>query len=289
MSPVAEYDVTAAFIDRMVRAQHPDLAAPVRVIASGWDNVVARLGDDLLVRMPRRALAAPLIAHELACLPAIARLLPVAVPEPVRAGAPAGEYPWAWLIARWLPGDPVTAVATTRRGDVAADLGAAHAVLHVPAPDDAPPNPYRGVPLAERAGAAGTRLAAMPRGDELRPHWHRALAAPAWGGPPVWLHGDPHPGNLLAVDGRLAAIIDWGDVTAGDPASDLAVAWLAFDAVGRQAYRAALGAVDEATWTRAHGWAILLAGAFLESDATDATMREIGLHTIEQVLTDPPA
>ncbi|MDF1814326.1 MAG: phosphotransferase [Verrucomicrobiales bacterium] len=40
------------------------------------------------------------------------------------------------------------------------------------------------------------------------------------------LHGDFWPGNLLWNDGRLAAVIDWGDACMGDPLMDLAIARL---------------------------------------------------------------
>ena len=42
----------------------------------------------------------------------------------------------------------------------------------------------------------------------------------------VWIHGDLHPGNLLVRDGRLSGVLDFGDVTAGDPATDLSVGWM---------------------------------------------------------------
>jgi aminoglycoside phosphotransferase (APT) family kinase protein len=49
-----------------------------------------------------------------------------------------------------------------------------------------------------------------------------------WDGPPIWLHGDLHPFNLVVNQGRLSAVIDFGDLCAGDPATDLAVAWMLF-------------------------------------------------------------
>ena len=41
----------------------------------------------------------------------------------------------------------------------------------------------------------------------------------------MWVHGDLLPGNLLVVEGRLAAVIDFGALNAGDPACDLQPAW----------------------------------------------------------------
>ena len=71
----------------------------------------------------------------------------------------------------------------------------------------------------------------------------------------MWVHGDLSDGNLLVRDGRLTGVIDWGGLTAGDPAVELMVAWNLFDGQARAAYRDALGSVDEATWLRGRAWA----------------------------------
>ncbi|WP_435887578.1 phosphotransferase, partial [Streptomyces antimycoticus] len=36
--------------------------------------------------------------------------------------------------------------------------------------------------------------------------WEQAPAAPGWEGPPVWVHSDLMPGNLLVADGRLVGL-----------------------------------------------------------------------------------
>ena len=82
-----------------------------------------------------------------------------------------------------------------------------------------------------------------------------ALRVPPWSRPPRWIHGDLQPGNLLALRGRLSAVIDFGGLGVGDPACDVTVAWSLFSAESRAAFRAALG-VDDATWARGRGWAL---------------------------------
>ncbi len=96
-----------------------------------------------------------------------------------------------------------------------------------------------GVPLAGRSEVLLRQLetTALPEPDVLRRHWDRLVATPAWSGPPLWLHGDPHPGNVLVRAGTVSAVIDFGDLTAGDPATDLALAWLAFDRAARDLLR----------------------------------------------------
>ena len=155
----------------------------------------------------------------------------------------------------------------------------------------------RGGPLVGRSAAFRERLASglVPSADLLADLFDRASAAPEHAEPPLWIHGDPHPGNLLAIgsgaDARLAALLDFGDITAGDPATDLAIAWLAFDQAGRDRYRGVLAdaGLDAATWLRAHGWAVALTTVFLAHSADNPAMASVGAHALEQVLADPPA
>jgi aminoglycoside phosphotransferase (APT) family kinase protein len=54
--PAAEVSVSPDLVQRLLAAQQPDLAhLPIRVMAHGWDNLMYRLGDELAVRLPRRA------------------------------------------------------------------------------------------------------------------------------------------------------------------------------------------------------------------------------------------
>lgn len=295
--PAAEVDVTVDLVRTLLEEQHPDLAGlALRPLTSGWDNVLLRLGDRLAVRVPRRAAAAHLVEHEQRWLPVLAPHLAVPVPAPVRAGHPSASFPWSWSVVPWFDGTPAATVPPQARTGVAAPLADLVARLHRPAPPDAPANPVRGVPLADRDAAVRERLASgrVPDRDRVARLWDRSLAAPPWGAPRLWLHGDLHPANLLlAADGALAAVLDFGDLTAGDPATDLATAWLTFDAAGRHAFRAALAAAahahrpDTATWDRARGWAVVLATAVLAHSDDDPVLAAVGRHAVAQLLDDP--
>lgn len=244
---------------------------PLQHAEDGWDCSVWRLGKQLAVRLPRRALAAPLIEHEQRHLPEIAaRLAPMLVPVPIIAGVPDGRFPWRWSVVPWLAGESGLAVACTQRSGWVEPLARALLALHVPASGSFPTNPYRGVPLAQRSSAIRERLATAGLvspgvAAALGKIWQRGVAVHGWGRSPVWIHGDLHPGNLIARGSELRGIIDFGDLTAGDPAYDLAVAWLAFDSSGRTRFRAALdGHYDAATWIRAHAWAVAMTLALLQ-------------------------
>ncbi|WP_417562009.1 aminoglycoside phosphotransferase family protein [Microbacterium sp.] len=289
-TPEAELDVDLVLVTRLLRDQHADLAdLPMTIAASGWDNVMARVGDDLAVRAPRRAIAAALIEHEQLVLPRIAPRLPVAVPVPVRSGHATAFYPWPWSVVPWFEGVSAASASPAQRDAWAEDLADVMIALHMPADTDAPANPVRGVPLAQRSEASRVWLArgTIERGDELRAVIDRGLRAAPHRGAPVWIHGDPHPLNLVVRDDRLAAVVDFGDVTAGDPASDLATAWMTFTPTGREdfiaRYTHATG-VDAATWRRAHAWAAHLAIMMLAHSDDAPELAVIGRHTADQVL-----
>ncbi len=208
----------------------------------------------------------------------------------MRIGRPSGTFPWAWSIVRWIDGVDVADVSPAERASTARPLAEFMAALHVPAPDDAPKNPVRGVPLADRDAAVQQRLAQlaerMPVAG-LAKRWRTALEAPPWDGPPLWLHGDPHPGNLLLTPdhSRLAAVIDFGDVTAGDPATDLATAWSRSSRMrGRSSARTSRPSpVDEATWMRATGWAVAMATALAAHSDDNPRMRSLATHALAQL------
>ncbi len=284
-TPAAEVEITAGTVRALLREQHPDLAAlPLADGASGWDNVIYRLGDALSVRLPRRATSAVLIEHEQHWLPDLAVGLPLPVPVPVRIGAPGCGYPWRWTVGPWLPGRPAELDPPEDLGLAAALLGEFLAALHRPAPAHAPSNPYRGVPLAERSGrlVAGLDLleGSVDRATVMD-RWSALVDTPAWSGPSLWLHGDVHPLNLLVDDGRLSAVIDFGDITAGDPACDLAVGWMLFPPGPREVFRASAGA-DPDTWARAEAWALALGVAMATGDDRVAA---IGRRAIAAVLS----
>jgi len=294
--PAAEVDVSADLVRRLLADQHPDLARlPVEFLANGWDNELYRVGDGLVARLPRRALGAQIIKNEQRWLPGLAPRLPLPIPRPERTGVPACGYPYSWSVVPYLPGVPAAEASSFDPAAAAAAVGGFLGALHVPAPADAPANPFRGVPLAERASTFAANLALLvgqvDRDAVLRA-WVAALTAPGYGGPPVWLHGDLHPANILVNDAKVSGVIDFGDITAGDPASDLSVAWmllpLSCHGIFWSAYQAASGRAggpaDDALRARARGWALNLAVVFLAHSEDNPVLRQVGRRTLSAVL-----
>ena len=288
--PPREVDVDAELARALLADQHPDLAAlPIVHVEDGWDNAMFRLGDDLALRMPRRMAGGLLIDVEQTWLPQIAPRLPLPTPVPLRAGAPGHGYPFRWSVVPWLDGEPSDdAPPDADQGEVLAGFLRA---LHQPAPADAPRNAYRGsIALADRAPAFEQRHAeAQAMHGALDPAlrgWFEAGAAAPVDAPRTWFHGDLHGRNVLVKAGRLAGVIDWGDMAAGDPACDLAAIWMLLP--NREARRRAMAtyAASDATWTRARGWAALMT-AMLLSIADNPRMPAMGRRMMEWLAAGP--
>lgn len=285
----AEPVITPQLVRRLLQEQHPDLAG-LRVGESiqGWDNTMVRLGPDLALRLPRHSMGERLLGQEIRWLPKLQRQTGVSVPAAVRTGQPVcgdrmNGYPFRWAVVPWTPGRCAAELNPEARDGYAPALAQLLAALHVTAPDDAPISPVgRGQGIDAIHERIQERLTA--RSDELGADRRRrldgliraALSAPPPAGPPLWLHGDPHPRNTVLtrettrVSGR-PLLVDFGDLCAGDPASDLGQAWDHFTPTGRSRFRTAYGQAraltteqDRALWIRARGWAVHYALIYLD-------------------------
>ena len=293
--PAAEVDVDVDLVRRLLTSQHPDLAElPIELVTNGWDNVMFRLGDDLAVRVPRRASAVPLIEAEQQWLARFAPSLPVPVPAPVRSGVAGDGYPWPWSVVPWFEGRPFAPDPPDDLDRTARQLGEFVAALQRPL-DGLPLNPFRGRPLVDLDASVRSRLPQISSTtdvdvDRLVVAWEAALGAPVWDGPQTLLHGDLHPLNVVVDDDGLVAVIDFGDLTGGDPATDYLAAWLFFDAPQRELFVDALGAgdaaLDDATWERGRGAAISWCTAVVANTADHPVLHRIGLDGLARLLGD---
>jgi aminoglycoside phosphotransferase (APT) family kinase protein len=278
---VRRADITADLVSKLVGAQFPQWARlPVGPVdAGGVDNMTFRLGEEMSVRLPSAEDYVPGVAKEHRWLPVLAGQLPLPIPELVAVGEPGCGFPWPWSVYRWIEGAPVTEESVCDLPRLAADLAGFLAVLYQIDPAGGPlPGPhnfFRGGPLTVYDGEVQESLVALNGRIDTSlaaEVWQAALQA-TWPGGPVWFHGDAQPGNLLAQDGRLCAVIDFGTCGVGDPACDTTIAWTFLSGDSSRIFAERLP-VDRATWTRGRGWAIwkamkVLIGA-LDDDAQDA-------------------
>lgn len=254
-------------VDQLIQTQFPQWAhLPVRAFDSaGTDNTIYRLGDELVVRLPRVASVEAQIDRDYKWMPRFAPHLPVAIPEPLVVGEPVEPFPFRWSVNRWLAGENVVFADIVDPNRTAAELTSFILALRGIDTESAPTDHYRGQPLALRDQVtrhAIESLRDMFDSELLTKIWDEAVALPPYDGDPMWFHGDLLPGNLLFVDGRLSAVIDFGTMSVGDPTVDLMVAWSLLEGESRQMFRSAMR-VDEVTWLRGRGWALSIALVFI--------------------------
>ncbi|MDD9937278.1 MAG: aminoglycoside phosphotransferase family protein [Myxococcales bacterium] len=272
--------IDTALVTRLIHEQLPHWGdLEIRPVErQGHDNRTFRLGDAMGVRLPSAAHYAAHVEIEHTWLPRLASGLPLPIPAPLAIGRPSHAYPWPWTVNRWIAGRPTgadrVADLTGLARDLAGFLNALRAIDATGAPAPGAHNFFRGGELAVYDGETRACI------DALRGQLDAAAALDVWESAlearhraaPVWVHGDVAPDNLLVDDGSLCAVIDFGQLAAGDPACDLTIAWTLFSGPSRDIFRHELHA-DRATWLRARGWALWKALLMLRSGSTPPSQR----------------
>lgn len=298
-----QLEVSRSTVRALVADQFPEWAdLPVTAVAShGTVNILFRLGDELVVRLPMQPDDPEVATRRVAQEADAARLLldrvPVPTPEPVALGRPGPGYPLPWSVYRWLPGanaSPVVAAAAAMGQDppvVGPDLGADLAEVVLALRDIGTggrtfSGEGRGGVLADHDAYVARGLASsagLIDTEALAGLWARVRTTPRHE-PDTLTHGDLMPGNLLVEDGRLAAVLDVGGVGPADPALDLMPAWNLLGAGARSAFREGLGADDD-LWDRGRAWALAQAiGCHAYYRTTNPVMSQTAHHTLTALL-----
>lgn len=271
-TPPAEVEISEDLIATLIASQFPEFSnMPMRIVGEGWDNVMARIGGELAARVPRHAVGEKLLKREQKWLPQLAPNLPLPVPASVHIGRPSEDYPFTWSIVPWFPGE--TAATCAPSSDEAKTLASFLKAVHQPAPKSAPINPHRGHALAGKRKETQRRMDILHKQSDLITAdllklWRMALAEQI-DVSPTWIAGDIHPQNVLVNDGKFTAFIDWGDMCAGDPATDLASIWMLLgEPAAREAAIEAYG-MSQSTRLRAMGWAIFFGVILFETGLQD--------------------
>ncbi|WP_037608400.1 aminoglycoside phosphotransferase family protein [Streptacidiphilus rugosus] len=261
-----EIPADETLVRALLTAQRPEWAGlRLSPAGAGTDNTMYRLGEDLLVRLPRTAENGRSVRKEQEWLPRLAPRLSLPIPEPVHTGTPTEDFPLVWSVYRWIDGEEAGPDSVADWPAFGADLAAfvteLHAVDLMGATRADGLSWYRGGSLAPCDAWVGRALddcralvGAELDVDALERMWRAGLARPDSPAPRVWLHCDLKPTNLLARDGGLRAVIDFGALSVGSPDAEHAAVW-DLPPQARHAYWDALG-LDDATWIRARAWAV---------------------------------
>lgn len=288
-----EIDIDRPTVVRLIAEQFPQWAGlPITGVRSaGTDNAIFRLGDDMAVRLPRRPGVVATVAREQRWLPRLAPLLPLAIPLPLAEGVPGEGFPFPWSVYRWLDGKNVVDEPVADLPDAAVRLGKFVAALQRVDAAGGPPPSFRSGPVSALDDRVRVQIRDLGSDGTVDPvlataAWETAIAAPAWRGPPRWVHADLSPMNLLARRGTLSAVIDFGGMGIGDPAIDMLPAWSWLTPQTRDLFRAQVDA-DDATWARGRGWGLALAlGAAHYYRVTNPVMAANGERAISEIIAD---
>ncbi len=289
-------NITENLVQELIAEQFPELAnlsiKPVKF--SGHDNRTFHLGDKMLVRLPSAEKYAAKVAKEQKWLPILALYLSLPIPTPLHLGAPSQNYPWNWSIYNWIEGDSANALAINDLEsqaialDLAKFLNELQKIDITGAPVPGKHNFYRGASpkvYDEEARSAIKSLRDFIDTDRAAAIWEKAISS-KWDKPPVWIHGDLAPGNILIKNKKLSAVIDFSGICVGDPACDLVIAWNSFTTMARQIFKDNVG-LDADTWERAKGWALWKAMITLASLEDKTSLEAIKqLQIINEVVNE---
>ncbi len=290
-TPVSEDTVRG-----LLRDQCPAWAVlPLRLLrTSGTEHTIWRLGDGLLVRIPRHTDAESGLVKEVDWWPRLRGVLPIETPEVVHLGSPTPDYPHAWAVNSWLAGEDCA--TTVLSGAVPSEWAdtLAEVILALRAVDLGA-LPPASLPRGARGGHLRERISGL---DEAR-DWLRtrsegaaadAVVAAAAAVEPdrqrVLLHADLIPGNLVVRDGRIVGLLDLGTLTTGYPAWDLTCAWWVLDARGRERLRGALELhPDDPSWLWGRAFGLLQGnGARWYYEAKGHPLAALGARAVEQAI-----
>jgi aminoglycoside phosphotransferase (APT) family kinase protein len=285
--------ISPGMVRELVDEQFPSWRGlPVTAVESpGTVNAIFRIGGRLAARFPLRPGDAAAVRRRLESEAAAARELAgrtrFATPEPVAIGEPGAGYPLPWAVQTWLSGataddeDPGGSAAFAH--DLAEFIGGVRAI-----------------------GTGGRTFSGRGRGGDLRSHdgwmetcfersgrqldvprlrrlWATMRALPRGAAGDVMSHGDLIPGNVLVSGGRLAGILDVGDLGPADPALDLVAAWHLLEDGPRQALRDDLQC-DDLEWERGRAWAFQQAMGLVWYYAdSNPAMSRLGRRTLERI------
>ena len=287
------HDITPQLAKKLIANQFPEYGhLPItEVTQQGHDNRTYRIDNDLLIRMPTDKTYALKVPKEQDLLPKLAKHLSIAIPAPLKMGAPSADYPYPFSIYKWLEGNDANYAPLDDKAlenialDLAMFLKELQNISEVEGPEPGQHNWWRGDHISVYDQGARTQIANLATiidSSTALDLWKKACAT-KWQKKPVWIHGDLAASNILIKDNKLSGVIDFGGTAVGDPACDLVIAWTYLSGRAREIFISELD-LDKDTWLRARAWALWKATFELNNitnKSSDEALRQI--HIINSI------
>ena len=274
-------DITEKLVEKLIKEQFPCYSEfKIKIVEkSGHDNRTFHLGEKMSVRLPSRKEYSGQVEKEARWLPIFKDKITINIQSPIKQGKPNKDYPFKWSINEWIEGETVNYKTVkdlnTLAIDIAKFLKELQAIDASEGPKGGLHNYYRGCSLEiyeEETLEAIEKLKNIFDKELLMKIWNKARESEYYENG-VWIHGDMAINNLLVLNGRLKAVIDFGVLGVGDPACDYVLAWTFFKKDSRRTFLWAINS-DRNTINRAKGWALwkALISYDLENKTSDMSL-----------------
>ena len=262
---IQRVEVSDELAAALVKEQHPDLASlDIGRRYTFDDHLTIRLGDDLCLNLPTVPGVGEAMELTAEWLDLVSGEWTFPAGTPIRMGEPTSSYPFHWEVARWVPGSNAAVFPFTE--EAAAPLGRALRQVHTPAPAWAPASAEAGNPLSRHRKTwhehtAFLRESVGPWGNRIDPsvlteRWEKAVDT-VIDQPLLWTHGNLDPRYVASDRGRFAGIGSWWTYGIGDPAADIAAAFLLIHRESEATFLSSYGQVSRATRERIAGYWLL--------------------------------
>lgn len=233
----------------------------IKPLGEGWDNMVYLINNDLAFRFPRRKVAVPHIAREIAVLSKLAGRLPLDSPVPLFLGKPSLQYPFLFYGHKIVKGQSRShlRLSATDFNNAAKTLANFLCQLHKLDLKDLSLKPKSLGPPFDRAQISNLFANLINYKKQLAPNFSlsaydkkiETILDQASNYVPdrkvlALVHADLYHRHLLFDEKNcLTGIIDWGDTCASDPVVDLAVIYQFFPKKSHQIFFNTYGEVSE--------------------------------------------
>ena len=257
-----------------------------KVVKSGHDNRTFHLGNDFSLRFPSALEYSTQVIKEHKYCKVLQKNLSFQITEPIELGYPTDLFPFHFSINKWIEGESLNPLNLIDKNQLAKDCAKFLVELKQCDTNDGPPpgshNFYRGGNLSvyhDETIQAIHQCVDLNQSQCLK-IWVSGINS-TQNNLNYWIHGDFEKDNLLIKNGKLCAVIDFGNMAVGDPACDYVIAWTYFDHLSRKIFLDDLH-IDQATINRSKAWALWKALITLNNPKR----RDSALYTLNEILND---
>lgn len=256
----SDNEINCKLAQDLIKSQFPQFAKLpiVAMISAAEDHKLFRLGENMIIRMPKFDWAADSIKNEIFFSTELAKQIKTSISYPMHIGLPSKIYPWHWVITPWYDGAAAQFEKNNEYANIAIELSNFLNQMHEANIINSRES-KRNISLNELQDQFYESINQLEQEANrfiIKDIWQEITNEKSPSNIKFLIHGDLLPSNILIKDNRLTAIIDFSDIGLGDPICDLIIAWSIFNKESRLAFKNNLKYIDESTWRRGKAWSL---------------------------------